>query len=383
MRELEIYVHIPFCVRKCAYCDFLSFAADRSVSSAYVEGLLKEIDNYKNGGDIVVPSVFIGGGTPSILKAQDICRIMEHLKAKFSVGQEAEITIEANPGTLTWEKLELYRKAGINRLSIGLQSAQKEELELLGRIHTYEDFLKSYRMARQCGFQNVNIDLMSGLPGQTEEKWEDTLQKVLALNPEHISAYGLIIEEETPFYERYGEDAKRREDGGECVLLPAEETERRMYERTKEILLEYGYYRYEISNYARMGYECKHNIGYWRRREYRGFGLGAASFTDEKRYSNTKHMERYLRGEWMDDPVQDLSREEQMEETMFLGLRLMQGVSKAGFAGKFGVSMEKVYGDVLMRMENMGLMKQERQYVMLTEKGIDVSNYVLSEFLLA
>lgn len=382
MRELEIYVHIPFCVRKCAYCDFLSFAADRMVSSAYVEELLKEIDNYKDGGDTIVPSVFIGGGTPSILRAQDICCIMEHLKAKFFFGQEAEITIEANPGTLTQEKLELYRKAGINRLSIGLQSAQKEELELLGRIHTYEEFLESYHLARKAGFENVNVDLMSGLPGQTEEKWEDTLYKVLALNPEHISAYSLIIEEGTPFYESYGEDARRRENGDTCVFLPSEETERRMYERTKEVLREYGYYRYEISNYARSGYECEHNKGYWKRREYRGFGLGAASFTDNQRYANTKNMKQYLQGKWADGSVQSLSREEQMEEMMFLGLRLMQGVSTDEFAGKFGISMEKVYGGVLARMDGLGLMKKEKQYVMLTEKGIDLSNYVLSEFLL-
>lgn len=382
MRELEIYVHIPFCVRKCAYCDFLSFAADRTVSSAYVEELLKEIDNYKDGGDTIVPSVFIGGGTPSILRAQDICYIMEHLKAKFRFGQEVEITIEANPGTLTEEKLELYRKAGINRLSIGVQSAQKEELELLGRIHTYGEFLESYHLARKAGFENVNVDLMSGLPGQTEEKWEDTLYKILELNPEHISAYSLMIEEGTPFYESYGEDARRRENGDTCIFLPTEETERRMYERTKEILREYGYYRYEISNYARSGYECEHNKGYWKRREYRGFGLGAASFTDNKRYANTKNMNQYLQGQWADGSVQNLSREEQMEETMFLGLRLMQGVSTDEFAGKFGVSMEKVYGSVLARMDDLGLMKREKQYVMLTEKGIDLSNYVLSEFLL-
>ncbi len=382
MRELEIYVHIPFCQKKCAYCDFLSFAAEKDVQDAYVAELLREIKSFVNGGDIIVPSVFIGGGTPSLLQEKEICRIMEAIKEKFALQADAEITIEANPGTLTRKKLDAYREAGINRLSLGLQSAQDEELRLLGRIHTYEEFLRSYHLAGEAGFENLNVDLMSGLPGQTEKKWEDTLQKVLALAPRHISAYSLIIEEGTQFYDRYAQDAKRRERGEPCIFLPEEEVERRMYERTKELLQEYGYRRYEISNYARPGYACRHNVGYWKRKEYRGFGLGAASFTSRERYANTKKLQDYLQGKWQDGGVQRLSREEQMEETMFLGLRMMEGVGRREFADEFKAEMEDVYGMVLARMFDLGLMREEKQRVMLTEKGIDLSNYVLSEFLL-
>lgn len=382
MRELEIYVHIPFCVRKCAYCDFLSFTAEEKVRSRYTEELLREIESGKDRGDMIVPSVFIGGGTPSMLEGHDICRVAEALKKNYSFSEDAEITIEANPGTLTEEKLRLYKEAGINRLSLGLQSAQNEELKALGRIHTYEDFLESFYLARNAGFSNINIDLMSGLPGQTEEKWQDTLQKVLSLAPEHISAYGLIIEEETPFYKRYGEDAARRERGEETVFLPSEETERRMYVRTKELLQEHGYHRYEISNYSRKGYECRHNAGYWRRKEYRGFGLGASSFTGQRRYANTRNMNQYLSGQWKGKEEICLSREEQMEEVMFLGLRMTKGVSKEEFAREFGASIEEIYGSVLARMEKNGLMREENDRIMLTEKGIDISNYVMAEFLL-
>ncbi len=380
--ELELYIHIPFCVKKCAYCDFLSFPAGKELQAAYVKSLKKEIREWKDRGDGIVSSVFIGGGTPSILEGEQILDIMEEVRRRYVLADDAEITLEANPGTLEERKLHAYQKAGINRLSLGLQSAHNEELRSLGRIHTWEEFLDSFYRARETGFCNINVDLMSALPGQTLKSWEDTLRKVAALEPEHISAYSLIIEEGTPFYDRYGEDAKKREAGGECRYLPGEELERKMYEQTGIILSESGYHRYEISNYARPGKECRHNCGYWTRKEYRGFGLGAASMIGETRFSNVRDLNAYLEYPGVHMEEQILTTEEQMEETMFLGLRLLCGVRKQTFLEKFGRSMDDVYGTVLKKMKVQGLMEENEEKVWLTGRGIDLGNYVFSHFLL-
>lgn len=381
MKELEFYVHIPFCVRKCAYCDFLSFAADEEKQRAYVEALLKEIRDWQPEEEYRVVSVFFGGGTPSILPAKEIGTVLKALRKKACFAEDAEITVECNPGTLTEAKLLIYKENGVNRLSIGLQSVREEELQALGRIHTYGEFLESFSLARKAGFTNINVDLMSALPGQKPETWEDTLRKTASLGPEHLSAYSLIIEKGTPFYERYAKDAAIREAGGVCRYLPSEEEERLMYERTAQILAEYGYRRYEISNYAKAGKECRHNCGYWKRTDYKGFGLGAASLLSNVRSSNTADMQTYLCGKWQAE-TETLTREAQMEETMFLGLRLMQGVSKKEFQKRFSVEMEKIYGKVLEKMERQGLLVNKKEYAALTERGIDVSNYVLTEFLL-
>ena len=286
MKELELYLHIPFCVKKCNYCDFLSAPAEEETRAAYVDALLEEIRGFEDPEDYEVVTVFFGGGTPSILPGQEIFRIMEALREKFSFRKGAEITLEANPGTVDKEKLSCYKKAGINRLSFGLQSADAEELKKLGRIHTWEKFLESFQLAREAGFSNINVDLMSALPGQTKESWEKTLRQVLALQPEHISAYSLIIEEGTPFYQLYEKDVERRDAGEEPELLPSEEEERAMYEATGRILKEQGYLHYEISNYAKPGRECRHNLGYWQRRDYLGFGLGASTLLNPVRYKN-------------------------------------------------------------------------------------------------
>lgn len=381
MKPLEIYIHIPFCIKKCAYCDFLSFPADTDTKNRYVESLISEIRSEKDRKDRIVSTVFFGGGTPSVLPQRQIAAVLETLRENYAFAKDAEISIECNPGTLSAEKLRVYREAGINRLSMGLQSADDAELRLLGRIHTYADFLQSFSLAREAGFSNINVDLMSGLPGQSVSNWISTLEKVLALRPEHISAYGLMIEEGTPFYAAYAEDAARRERGEESVLLPSEEDERRMYHETGRILKERGYLRYEISNYALPGYECRHNIGYWRRAEYRGFGLGAASFLDGRRFADTEDPERYLRGDWAGVCQEALSREEQIEETMFLGLRMSSGVSSAHFEERFGETPEQIYGETLERLERQGLIAREEGRICLTERGIDISNYVLSEFL--
>lgn len=379
-KELEIYIHIPFCVRKCRYCDFLSSSASLDVQEAYMEALCKEVAGRSyEYGDYRVVSVFIGGGTPSIVNPSWISKLMNLLKEKFDVDGVVEITMEMNPGTINEKALEIYKRAGINRLSIGLQSANNKELELLGRIHTYEDFLDSFNLARKLGFNNINVDIMSALPGQSFASYTETLQKIVNLEmpPEHISAYSLIIEEGTVFQDLY--------DTGK-LDLPQEEAERQMYEYTEKFLAEKGYLRYEISNYAKPGKECRHNIGYWERREYLGFGIGAASLIDNRRFSNTSDRTAYIECPNKEYPeVQQLSITEQMEETMFLGLRMTRGIREKDFEKKYGKTLVQIYGDVIQKHIKNGLLQQYtldgEEWIALTKKGLDVSNYVMADFL--
>lgn len=370
---LELYVHIPFCVRKCQYCDFLSGPSDEETKDRYIEALLKEIRAAEHTENYEIVSVFIGGGTPSALKAEAIASIMRTLQEQFFFCEDAEVTIEANPGTVDLEKLTIYRNVGINRLSLGLQSTDAEELKLLGRIHSYEEFLKSYEWAREAGFSNINIDLMFAIPGQTGEAWRQHLYQVAELNPEHISAYSLIIEEGTPFAEQN-------------LDLPDEDTEYQMYEDTAEILERYGYRQYEISNYAKQGYMCRHNAGYWQRREYLGFGLGASSLYGGMRFSNTHQMQEYLKESRNSDQIRKdvtvLSRNEQIEEFMFLGLRMTEGISEKKFEENFDVRLMDVYGDILQKYEETGFMEHIETKWRLTRKGIHVSNHILADFLL-
>lgn len=370
---LELYVHIPFCVRKCQYCDFLSGPSDEETKDRYIEALLKEIRAAEHTEDYEIVSVFIGGGTPSALKAEAIASIMRTLQEKFFFCEDAEVTIEANPGTVDLEKLTIYRNVGINRLSLGLQSTDAEELKLLGRIHSYEEFLKSYEWAREAGFSNINIDLMFAIPGQTGEAWRQHLYQVAELNPEHISAYSLIIEEGTPFAEQN-------------LDLPDEDTEYQMYEDTAEILERYGYRQYEISNYAKQGYMCRHNAGYWQRREYLGFGLGASSLYRGMRFSNTRRMQEYLKESRNPDQIRKdvtvLLRNERIEEFMFLGLRMTEGISEKKFEENFDVRLMDVYGNILQKYEETGFMEHIETKWRLTRKGIHVSNHILADFLL-
>ncbi len=276
-KELELYVHIPFCVRKCAYCDFLSFPSEECERASYVDALLKEIKGQKDKfKDYMVTTVFLGGGTPSLLREDDTARIFHALQESFDISRNAEITMEVNPGTVTAKKAAAWKVCGVNRLSIGLQSADDEELQMLGRIHTFQEFLDTWKIVREAGFDNVNIDLISAIPGQTLESWERAHRTAAGLAPEHLSAYSLIIEEGTPFYKMYGEESGTAgaEDASNRQLpLPDEDTEREIYKITEQILNRYGYHRYEISNYAKEGYECRHNLGYWERKEYLGLGL--------------------------------------------------------------------------------------------------------------
>ncbi len=383
MKTLELYVHIPFCAQKCSYCDFLSMPAESTVKKAYVRKLKEEIAFWASKlADRQVISVFFGGGTPSILPPGEITSLISCIKEGFSLAENVEISIECNPGTLDARKLSAYRAAGINRLSLGLQSAEDKELRLLGRIHTFGDFLESFDGARKAGFHNINVDLMSALPGQTPVSWQQTLKKVTALKPEHISAYSLIIEEGTPFHKIYGYDDETRQKGEKPLFLPSEEEEREMYQFTGAYLGEKGYEHYEISNYAKQGKVCRHNIGYWKRTEYLGLGLGASSLIDNCRFSNETNLTLYLKEPFAERTYPQLSRREQMEEFMFLGLRMMEGVSRAAFFEEFSIGLETVYGKEIAILCQEGLLEQKDGRVFLTGQGIDISNYVFSQFIM-
>lgn len=376
METLELYVHIPFCVKKCSYCDFLSFPQGEEVKRKYVDKLLEEIRLVSGGyGERRVSSVFVGGGTPSVLPGAWIEEIFAYLRKYFNIEETAEISLEANPGTISEEKLGAYRRAGINRLSLGLQSSSDRELKALGRIHTYGEFLESFRLARAAGFRNINVDLMCALPGQTVEGFMKTLEKTADLNPEHISAYSLIVEEGTPFYEIYGE-------GRGTGLLPDEEEERQMYHKTREFLSSRGYERYEISNYAKKGRECRHNVGYWTGVPYLGLGLGASSYVNGRRFRNESDLEKYLNetpGKRLEEEI--LTPEDMQEEFFFVGLRMVQGVSLKQFEETFGVTAEEVYPGLMERFVREGAALLEEGRFKLTEYGMDVSNYIMEKFL--
>lgn len=383
-KEIGIYLHIPFCVRKCLYCDFLSAPASSQEMEDYVEALAGELREESTlYTEYSVKSVFFGGGTPSLLPGDSVKKILQTVRRCYSVQEDCEISIELNPGTVSSQKLRSWREAGVNRLSIGLQSASDGELRALGRIHTQKDFLNTYHDAVKLGFNNINVDLMFGIPGQTLESYGETLERVVSLNPApaHISAYSLIVEEGTPFYENTPE-------------LPEEETEREMNKITGAILFDHGYRQYEISNYAKPGYECRHNQIYWTRENYAGFGIGAASMVDNVRFQNTSSLETYLdyylKGERQTEVKgerQTLSLREQMEEFMFLGLRMTKGVCAEEFKRQFGASIDQIYPGVAEDFEGKGLLIRGadpdtgEERISLTPFGMDVSNMVMSRFI--
>ncbi len=395
-RNLSLYIHIPFCVRKCLYCDFLSFDdALYATRLQYMDALRTEIQLYKPYADrYVVRTIFIGGGTPSTMDESLIEALLRTIRQVFSVDRFAEITIEANPGTLKYTDLRAYQTYGINRLSIGLQSADDEMLKMLGRIHNFDQFVASYTSARRAGFKNINVDLMSGIPGQDMHTYVDTLTRVMEYRPEHISAYSLQVEEGTPL----------AKDQVLIGMLPDEETDRRMYAMTKKILRTNGYERYEFSNYAQPGFACRHNTVYWTGGEYIGLGLGASSLFKGERFSNIRDLSGYL--ELMGEVAEKMSPEvdrlmlydaainhlraektvmyvdRRMEEYMFLGLRMTKGVSRKEFINRFNRDMFSVYGPVINRYVQDGFMELDDDYVRMTDAGIDVSNVILSDFIL-
>ena len=371
-----LYVHIPFCMQKCRYCDFLSFKASDENRQQYIDALCKEIDAWKEKETEPISSLFIGGGTPSLLTTEQIGQLMSALHRSFCIEADAEQSIEANPGTITEEKAKCWRQKGINRVSMGVQALDDQLLKQLGRIHNHNQVLESWAILKESGFQNLSIDLMMGLPGQSLEQWENTLHEALTLQPQHLSCYSLIIEEGTPFFEEQA-----------SLNLPEEDTERMMYLSTQQILSGAGMHQYEISNFSLPGFESRHNTGYWRRTPYIGLGLGAASLLKEEiRYHNTNDMQTYLKCcadlASIREEETKLTVQEQMEEFMFLGLRCTQGVQPDQFERYFSRSMESVYGVSLEKHLRNGLLESKNGWICLTRRGMDLANQVFADFLL-
>ena len=373
-KEIGIYVHIPFCKQKCYYCDFISYCNKDEMIEDYVEAVKKEIQLQKIKSQI--STVYIGGGTPSYIDSKYIQEIVREIKNK-DVSQNAEITIEVNPGTVTLQKLQDYKDEGINRLSIGLQSSKDELLEQIGRIHNFEQFLETYDMARKVGFKNINIDLMLGLPNQSITDLKETLEKIINLGPEHISVYSLIIEDGTPI-------ANKIEKGE--LELPDEDTERNMYWYVKNTLELNGYKHYEISNFAKKGYESKHNMNCWMQKEYIGIGIAAHSYRDITRYSNTENINEYIKnikkGKLESNRIIHEIQKEQdkKKEFMLLGLRLIDGVNISDFKNKFGDNPIYLFRNQLNKLVDENLIKVDDNNIKLTNKGIDLANLVWEEF---
>ena len=367
-KPIGLYVHVPFCERRCSYCDFCSYAVsslDSSVRERYFDALVDEILSYKREEPIAVDTVFFGGGTPSLLTVSEAEKIFAAIEKSFRVLPHAEITLEANPGTVTEEKLLAYKRLGVNRLSIGLQSIHENELKKLGRIHNFEEFLESYRLARELGYDNIGIDLMYGIPEQTSESLRETLDTVASLSPEHISAYGLIVEEGTQFF--------RERD---TLMLPDEDTECDMYELTVSRLSELGYSHYEISNYAKEGRESRHNLHYWRAEEYIGVGVSAHSYFGGERYFNTDSIYEYSTGAAREVEACDVELEYAM-----LRLRLAEGFSLDGYERRFSRSFTEGREEKLRHLERLGYLRREGGRVALTDRGMYVSNAILSDLL--
>lgn len=375
MEDLGIYVHIPFCKSKCYYCDFNSYSNKEYLQDEYISCLIKEIEIRES---IIksynIKSIYIGGGTPTYLNSPALKKLLLYLK-RF-VNDKIEYSCEANPGTLTKEKLEILKENGVNRLSIGLQSWNNDILRNLGRIHNLQDFIDNYKMARAVGFDNINVDLMFAIQGQTVEDASDTIDNVIALKPEHISCYSLIIEEGTKLFEQY--------KCGQAAEVD-EEIDRLMYYTATDKLEKMGYKRYEISNYAREGYECTHNIIYWRTKPYLGVGAGAHSYIENCRFSNETNPEKYIaRLKDLILPIlseEKLSIDDKISEFMFMGLRMTEGVVLSEFKNRFGMELLKVFGKEIERLRETGLVKLRDEKLMLTDLGIDLSNQVFVEFL--
>lgn len=378
MKFISIYIHIPFCVSKCFYCDFISFANREDMYKIYIEALLLEIKNSSTEYKYYeIQTIFIGGGTPTVIDYNYIIKIMENVKLYYNISEQAEVTIESNPGTIYYKQLLALKNSGINRVSMGLQASQNRLLKKLGRIYTYEEFVESFNLLREAQFDNINIDLMFSLPEQTIMDWEETLSNVIELNPEHISAYSLIIEEGTPFGHMYDQNE---------LLLPDEYIDRQMYYKAKEVLKQNGYIHYEISNFAQNQLESRHNIVYWQQREYIGFGLGAHSYINKMRFHNTYNIDKYIKFSYLKQNItEDIEKNDILDEYaeyMFLGLRLIKGISKYEFKLKFNKNIYDIYGKQLNECKALKLIKEENGNLSLTQKGIDVSNAIFEKFLI-
>lgn len=378
MKKIGVYIHIPFCKQKCYYCDFISYANKEQYFDKYVQALIAEMSSFLDNNDVEIETIYIGGGTPSIIDAKYIEKVMAKLQEKNALITAKEITIEVNPGTVTEEKLKTYKKIGINRLSIGLQSTDNNILKTIGRIHSYEDFLNTYKLARNQGFGNINVDLMIGLPNQKISDIKSSLEEITELKPEHISVYSLIVEENTPI-EKMLNIGK--------LELPDEELERNMYWYVKNFLELNGYKHYEISNFAKEGYESKHNLDCWNQKEYIGFGVAAHSYINDVRYGNTENIDEYIKncnnGEFeqnkiIDEIEKDIFSKEQ--EFMLIGLRKIDGISIQEFKNKFGDNPIFVFKNELSKLVGDGLVVVDFDSIRLTNKGLDLANLVWEEF---
>ncbi|MEG1287663.1 MAG: radical SAM family heme chaperone HemW [Clostridium sp.] len=373
-KEISLYVHIPFCKQKCFYCDFPSYATLETLMEDYVEALCTEIQEKANG--YLIKSIFIGGGTPSYLEVQQIKKLLSCI-SKLNLNKGMEFSMECNPGTLEEEKLVAMIEGGVNRISMGLQAVQDELLKEIGRIHTFKEFEENFKLARKVGFNNINIDLMFGLPNQKVSEWKETLDTIAKIGPEHISAYSLIIEEGTCFYKMWNDNK---------LELPCEDHEREMYEITKSTLNKYGYNQYEISNYSKDGFECEHNKVYWRCLPYLGVGSSSSSFMDGYRFKNINNVKEYIENissnRIVEEEREKNSKEDNIEEFMFMGLRLIEGINKNEFKTRFGINISSIYQGIIDKNILDGLIKEESNRLFLTEKGIELSNKVMSEFIL-
>lgn len=377
MDKISLYIHIPFCAQKCLYCDFPSFARKDHLRKAYIEALNKEIISLREKhNNLEINTIFIGGGTPSVLEANELECLLKEV-AKLNMAKEVEYSMECNPGNLTEEKLEVMKKYGVNRISMGLQAKQDNLLKGLGRIHNYKTFKENFLLAKKVGFNNINVDLMFGLPNQRLNEWEETLREIISLEPAHISAYSLIIEEGTAFYNLYENDK---------LKLPTEEEERKMYHLAKKILEENGFNQYEISNYAKEGKECRHNLAYWNMDNWIGVGSAAASYINGKRIKNISSVEEYInsineKGEAVEEIINN-SKNDNMEEFMFMGLRKINGIDENEFKNRFSMNINDVYGEILNKYIDEGLLIRDSGRIFLSEKGIEISNVIMADFLL-
>lgn len=374
---LGLYIHVPFCVQKCNYCDFNSFKIKGNDKKEYLNAIEKEMklysDEFKNKQ---FDSVFFGGGTPSILNIEELKRLVGSVFKNFNIKETAEVSMECNPGTINKEKLIHMKELGINRLSIGLQAIQNHHLKYIGRIHSYEEFEKNYLEAKEVGFDNINIDLMYALPNHKKEEWKESLDKIISLNPSHISAYSLILEEGTKLYEMY--------DNEEFSLLD-EDTDIEMYNYTINKLKENGYNQYEISNYSKEYKECKHNIIYWKCDNYLGLGPGASGYIGDIRYNNISDLNEYNHKISQNiKPIEEetiLSEKDKIEEFIFMGLRMNEGISLKVFKERFNISIEDIYKEPIEKLIASKLLELDKDNLKLTQKGREISNTVFIEFI--